>query len=42
MDAAGLYGAGYAGFGRVAVLGFNPSQLGETAGQPQCGVLDAT
>jgi hypothetical protein len=28
-DAAGLYGAGYAGFGRVAVLGFNPSQLGE-------------
>ncbi len=28
-DTAGLYGAGYAGFGRVAVLGFNPSQLSE-------------
>ena len=29
-DTAGLYGAGYAGFGRVAVLGFNPSALSET------------
>jgi hypothetical protein len=29
MDAAGLYGAAYAGFGRVTVLGFTPSQLGE-------------
>jgi hypothetical protein len=28
-DAGGLYGAGYAGFGRVAVLGFSPAQLGE-------------
>lgn len=30
MDTAGLFGAGYAGFGRVAVLGFNPSQLAQT------------
>jgi hypothetical protein len=29
LDAAGLYGVGYAGFGRVAVLGFTPSQLSE-------------
>jgi len=27
-DAGYLYGAGYAGFGRVAVLGFEPSSLG--------------
>jgi hypothetical protein len=27
--AAGLYGVGYAGFGRVAVLGFTPSQLSD-------------
>ncbi len=31
-DTAGLYGAGYAGFGWVAVLGFNPSQLSEAQG----------
>ncbi|MCX5647306.1 MAG: hypothetical protein NTZ17_21895 [Phycisphaerae bacterium] len=29
LEAAGLYGVGYAGFGRVAVLGFTPSQLGD-------------
>ena len=29
LETAGLYGVGYAGFGRVAVLGFTPSQLGE-------------
>ncbi len=28
-EAGYLYGTGYAGFGRVAVLAFNPSQLGE-------------
>ncbi len=28
-NTAGLYGAGYTGFGRMAVLGFNPSQLSE-------------
>jgi hypothetical protein len=28
-DGGCLYGAGYAGFGRMAVLAFNPSQLGE-------------
>jgi len=28
-DGSCLHGAGYAGFGRVAVLGFSPSQLGE-------------
>jgi hypothetical protein len=29
LDTTSLYGTGYAGFGRVAVLGFSPTQFGE-------------